>query len=274
MRLNGKSALVTGASRGIGRAIACRLAAEGATIAVHARSEDSALAVVREIESAGGSALPVTADLGAASAPSELVAEALAALGRLDVLVNNAGGWGDVPGEYGPILDATVAGYEAVFGLNVRATLFAAVEAARAMRDQGTGGVIVNLASVDGLGPTPGEALYAASKAAIVNLTSTLAYEFGHLGIRVNAVAPGVVETDLTLPYLQSEDERIERASFYPINRLGVPDDVAAAVAFLCSAEASWISGVTVPVCGGQAATSDIFRWTRSHNPVPAGLEI
>jgi NAD(P)-dependent dehydrogenase (short-subunit alcohol dehydrogenase family) len=250
------------------------MAADGAKVGVHARSVASASAVVDEIEAKGGSAVALAADLSYPHAPGLLVRDAAAALGRLDILVNNAGGWGSVPGEYGPILEATPEGYEAVFGLNVRATLFAAIEAARIMRDQGSAGNIINLASVDGLGPTPGEALYAAAKAAVINLTGTLAYEFGHLGIRVNAVAPGVIETDLTLPYLQTENERIERASFYPINRLGTSDDVAAAIAFLCSAEASWISGATLPICGGQAATSDIFRWTRSHNPVPAGLEI
>jgi NAD(P)-dependent dehydrogenase (short-subunit alcohol dehydrogenase family) len=190
-------------------------------------------------------------------------------MGGLDILVNNVGGWGEVPGSVGPLLDSTPEAFDSVFSLNVRAPLYTLLAAARLMIDQGAGGAVVNTASVDGLFPAPGEALYGAAKAALVSLTATLAYELGTHGIRVNAVAPALVETSMTEPWLATDADRQDRASLYPLGRLGVPADVAAAVLYLCSDEAGWVSGITVPVNGGQQATSDAFRWVRAHNPVP-----
>jgi NAD(P)-dependent dehydrogenase (short-subunit alcohol dehydrogenase family) len=134
-----------------------------------------------------------------------------------------------------------------VYNLNVRSPPFATITAAKAMIVQGTGGCVLNIASVDGLAPAPTEALYASAKAAVLSLTSTSAYEFGTYGIWVNAIAPCVIETEMTAPWLATDEARVERASFYPINRIGQPEDIVSAALYLCSDDASWVSGVTLP---------------------------
>lgn len=268
-RLTGRRALVTGAGRGIGRAAALLLAAQGAQVVLVARTAKDLDEAAEQIADAGGTAHVLVRDAGETGQAQEVVAQAAALMGGLDILVNHVGGWGDVPGSVGPLLDSTPESFDSVFSLNVRTPLYTLLAAARLMIDQGAGGAIVNTASIDGLFPAPGEALYGAAKAALINLTSTLAYELGTHRIRVNAVAPALIETSMTEPWLSDEDDRRDRASLYPLGRFGVPDDVAAAVLYLCSDEAGWISGVTMPVNGGQQATSDAFRWVRAHNPVP-----
>lgn len=265
----GRRVLVTGGGRGLGRAIALAMAQRGASVVVAGRSVGQLEQTVQELEAAGAPSWALAVDLYHVDEAEQLVGRAIEAMGGIDVLVNNAGGWGTTTGAVGPIFEATVAGFDAVYNLNVRSPLFATIAAAKAMVAQGTGGCVLNIASVDGLAPAPTEALYASAKAAVLSLTATLAYEFGTHGIRVNAIAPGVVETEMTAPWLATEEMRADRASFYPLNRIGQPQDVAAAALYLCSEEASWVSGVTLPVCGGQYGTSDTFRWVRSHNPVP-----
>jgi len=203
-----------------------------------------------------------------------MVNNAASELGSLDILVNNAGGITDVPGSVGPLSEATLDAFDAMYALNVRTPLFAAVAACRVMARQSGGGAILNIVSIDALFPAPTEGIYGSAKAAVVNLTRVLAYEAGKDRIRVNAIAPGVIDTRLTEAWLRTEDQRADRASFYPLNRVGVPDDIAGAAVYLCSDEASWVSGNVMYVTGGQLATSDVFRWVRAHNPVPDSAKI
>ena len=120
-----------------------------------------------------------------------------------------------------------------------------------------------------GVGAAPGEAVYGSAKAAMVSLTQTLAIELGTYNIRVNAIAPSLIHTKLVSRHLQTDEQRAHRASFFPINRVGRPEDIAAAAVYLCSDEAAWVSGVTLLVAGGQQGPVDIFRWVRQVNPVP-----
>jgi len=270
----GKKALVTGGGRGIGRAIALAFARQGADVALAARGRDELDAVSGEIRALGRKAFIHVVDLADTDRAVNMVNAAAGELGSLDILVNNAGGITEVPGSMGPLAEATVDAFDAMYALNVRTPLFAAVAACRLMSRQGNGGAILNIVSIDALFPAPTEGIYGSAKAAVVNLTKVLAYEAGKDRIRVNAIAPGVIDTRLTEQWLRTEDQRADRASFYPLNRVGIPDDIAGAAVYLCSDEAEWVSGNVLYVTGGQLATSDVFRWVRAHNPVPDSSKI
>lgn len=270
----GKKALVTGGGRGIGRAIALAFAQQGADVALAARSKSELDDVAGEIRAHGRKASVHVVDLGDTARAIEMVDAAAEQLGGLDVLVNNAGGILDVPGSAGPLAETTIEAFDAMYALNVRTPLLAAVAAARHMAKQGRGGAILNIVSIDGVFPAPTEGIYGSAKAALANITKVLGYELGKDRIRVNAIAPGVIATRLTEPWLSTEEQRADRASFYPLGRVGVPDDIAGAAVYLCSDEAGWVSGNVLYVTGGQLATSDVFRWVRKHNPVPDSSRI
>jgi len=270
----GKKALVTGGGRGIGRAIAIALAKQGADVALAARGRAELDKVADEIRSVGRRAFVYALDLAVTSDATAMVDTAARELGSLDVLVNNAGGFTDIPGSIGPLDDATPEAFDAMYALNVRTPLFMAVAACRLMAKQGKGGAVLNIVSIDAMFPAPTEGIYGSAKAALVNLTKVLAYEAGKDRVRVNAIAPGVIESRLTEQWLRTDEQRADRASFYPINRVGVPEDVAAAAVYMCSDEAGWVSGNVLYVTGGQLATSDVFRWVRAKNSVPDSSKI
>jgi len=264
----GKKAVVTGAGRGIGRQIALDFAELGADVMLASRTSTEIEAVAEEIRAMGRQAHTTTADMSDMDAGLDLVDSAIEAMGGLDVWVNNAGGGSSVKGGIGPIEDATLEGFDALFELNLRVPFFCARKAAGHMTGRG-GGAILNIVSIDGVHTAPGEGIYGAAKAALISLTETMGVEYGRHNVRVNAIAPALINTKLVERHLQSEEDRQTRASFYPINRVGTPEDIAGAAVYFCSDEAGWTSGQTLVVAGGNQAASDLFLWVRKHNKVP-----
>ena len=242
--LDGKVALVTGGSRGIGRAVARRLAADGAAVAVgyRTRAEEAEAVVAACREDGGVDAWAVAADLASVEGVRTLFGGVAERFGRLDVLVNNAGRT-----ERSPIADTTEEAYDETFATNAKATFFALQEAARRMAD---GGCIVNLSSVRTLTGTPGTAAYAAAKAAVEVFTRVAAKELGTRGITVNAVAPGATDTDM-IRSVNSPEALAQMAAASPSGRLGAPEDVADVVAWLASDAARWVTGQTIHANGG-----------------------
>lgn len=262
LSLAGRSCVVTGASRGLGRAIALAFADQGADVVLAARTVGDLEEVRREIEAKGRRAIVQPTDVNDLAQLRAAAAVARSRFGKLDVWVNNAGGFSDVPGSTSEWLDVTEAGWDAMLRLNLKAQVFGAQAAARVMRDQDTGGAIVFLSSIDSLYAAPGgEGIYGACKAAINNITQTMAVELGQYRIRVNAIAPAVVETPLTAPWLATEEDRRKRSAFYPLRRVGQPADVAAAAVYFASDEAAWVSGAVLLVSGGAVMTSDPYRY-------------
>jgi NAD(P)-dependent dehydrogenase (short-subunit alcohol dehydrogenase family) len=248
--LDGKSALVTGASRGIGRATALRLAADGALVAIHyGRSADAARAVVREIEASGGRAFPVGADLSDSASIPRLFETLDAELTRrtgtdeLHILVNNAG-----IDRRGVLEDIAEAELDRIIQVNLKAPFLILQQASRRMR---SGGRIVNVSSMATRAAFPDMAAYAPTKAGLESLTLLLAAHFGPRGITVNAVLPGATATDLNP---RASDPEIGRAiaTTVALGRVGQPDDIADVIAFLASDGARWITGERIQVSGGQ----------------------
>ena len=247
--LHGKTALITGASRGIGLAIAERLVAEGARVCVTARRSET---LVEAVDALGGAehAIAVAGKADDPEHQANAVARTIEAFGSLDILVNNAG----VNPAYGRMLDLDPAAFRKVFEVNVISALAWVREAHKAWMGE-HGGAIVNVASVAGLGPASMIGAYAASKAALIQLTAQLADELSPL-IRVNAVAPAIVKTSFASALYEGREEKV--AAGYALGRLGVPEDIGGAVAFLASADAGWMTGQTLVLDGGLLLKSGV----------------
>lgn len=241
----GKTALVTGASRGMGRAIARVLAKSGVQVVCCARNEQVLLQTCTEIERDGGVALPVRADVYSALDRKRLIDQAVSRFKGIDFLINNAGIHINKPA-----LEITEKEVIDLMQVNFFSMFFLARDVAQQMIPKG-GGRIINMGSVSGQGGGSKQVIYCASKAAIEAMTRSLAAEWAKYNINVNTVAPGYINTDMTKPALENEQRRSEFQKMIPLKRFGEPEDVANLVVFLCSQEASYLTGHIYYVDGG-----------------------
>lgn len=244
-KLAGKVAIVTGASKGIGAAIAKQLAEEGAAVVVnYASSKSGADKVVAEITSKGGKAVAVQADVAKEPEIQSLFAETKKAFGKLDILVNNAGIY-----EFAPLEAISADNFHKQFDLNVLGLIFASREAAKYFNGTGS---IVNISSIASTITPPNSAVYSGTKSAVDAVTGALAKELGPRGIRVNAINPGMIETEgFRSQGLHESDFRKQVEAMTPLGRIGQVDDVAPAAVFFASDDSKWITGETLRIAGG-----------------------
>ncbi len=245
-KLEGKVAIVTGASKGIGAGIAKALAAEGASVVVnYASSREGAERVVSEIASKGGKAVAVHGDVAVAADVKRIFAETKSAFGRLDVLVNNAGVY-----KFGSLEEFAEEEFHRQYNINVVGTILSAQEALKHFGPEG--GNIINISSVVGSNPVPNSVIYSSTKGAVDNITVSLSRELGARNIRVNAIAPGATESEgFTAAGIAGTDFEKAIISQTPLGRLGRPDDIGKIAVFLASDESSWLTGEIVSASGG-----------------------
>ena len=240
-RLGDRCVVVTGAGRGIGRGIARLLASRGAAVVLVSRTAHELDDLAGEVAAAGGRALAVPGDVTDPRLPDRVLTQAEAAFGAVHGLVNNAG-----VDRFAPVWDQTDQQFDEVVATNLTGPFLLAQHFARSWTARGTGGVIVNVTSVEAEVAFPDQAPYAATKGGLTQLTKTLALELAHAGIRVNAVGPGVTETEMT-----PDRERERAADRIPMGRLATPEEVGRAVAFLLGEDAAYVTGTTLYVDGG-----------------------
>jgi len=247
--LEGKTAIVTGGAHGLGRAIALRLAEDGADVMVADLLGGDAEAVAAEVRTRGRRAVSYEVDVSDSGAVSGMVMATVEVLGCIDILVNDAG----VSGE-SPLLDMKESFWDRVMGVNLKGNFLCSQAVAREMVARGGGGAIVNITSTAGANARPGASAYASSKAGIIQFTRVLALELGQHGIRVNAVGPGMTLTGSEVKPAPSQKYQGAFVGQVPMGRAGVPGDIAAAVAFLASPDATYINGQVIFVDGGYSA--------------------
>ena len=250
MRFDGKVALVTGGTAGIGEAVVRRLASLGSKTVFVGRNEHNGRRIEARLLQDGAETAFIPADLSDPDEVRRIIRAAVDIFGHLDYAFNNAG----ISGRNGFITDQSESNFDDVFSVNVKGLFVALQEEIRQMLVQARGGSIVNMASVGGMVATPGASVYVASKHAVIGLTKAAAVEYGPHGIRINAVSPGAIRTDMLLQVF-GEDAMLDKiASVHPIRRLGLPDDVADAVVWLFSDHSSYYTGQSLVLDGGLTA--------------------
>jgi NAD(P)-dependent dehydrogenase (short-subunit alcohol dehydrogenase family) len=241
--------LITGALTGIGRATAIAFAKEGARLVVAGRREDAGQQLTTELRALGAEAEFIRADVRHEDDVRDLVDRTVARFGRLDVAVNNAA----TEGQVGPITDQTAESYAATFDTNVLGVILSMKHELRVMLPQGSGS-IVNVSSAYGSVGAAGASVYVASKHAVEGLTKSAALEVARTGVRVNVVAPGTTDTGMLTRFTNSDENKAALVSTVPVNRLATPDEIAHVITFVASADASYMTGASIPVDGGMLA--------------------
>jgi len=248
MQFAEKVVLITGAGSGIGRATALRFAAEGGNVVVADFNEEAGQATVHQIEQAGGTASFVKTDVADSASVQAMLAHTVATYGRLDVLFNNAG----VGGGQAPTASYDEAVFARTLGIDLFGVFYGMKYGLQQFERQGNGGVIVNMSSMAGVKAEPNMVAYSASKFAVIGMTKTAALEYATKGIRINAVCPGLIDTEAVRAL--SDELRQLYATKQPMQRIGTPDEVASAVLWLSSDAASFITGIALPTDGGHSA--------------------
>jgi NAD(P)-dependent dehydrogenase (short-subunit alcohol dehydrogenase family) len=256
-QLDGKVAIVIGASRGIGAAVARAFSHAGAAVALAARDRDALADLVRDLTAAGGQALAVPTDVSDADAVARLVEQTVDTFGRLDVACNNAAGGGHPPT---PLADVLLEDFDSSYAVTLRGVFLALKHEVPAMLASG-GGAIVNMSSTAGLEAVGGLAAYVSAKHGLEGLTKVAALDYAADGIRVNAIAPGPILTDNLIRAGDKAQQAV--AATMPLRRIGQPEEVAAAAVWLCSDEAAYVTGTTLVIDGGRLAGTPPFAIRR-----------
>lgn len=251
LSLQDQVAIITGAGRGIGRAVAHAFARAGASVALASRSQEELECVAGEVRELGGRALVVPTDAADEAAMQLLVDRTVAEFGTLDIMVNNAG----VAPFLASFMDTTPEGFEKYFGINFWSVVYGTRAAGAVLLQKGSG-CVLNLASIDAITVEHGLAYYGTAKAAIVNLTRSTALEWASSGVRVNALAPGYIDTPMNAPERADPEAERKVLAAIPLGRWGRPEEIAAAAVFLCSSAAGFITGEVLVIDGGQTISS------------------